>query len=1153
MKFEPRGEDKRIDVAESGEIEDFLSAIKSGPSILFLGQDYLRLESGSDPFLSEVTRKYGMNSYADQYSQILEGDAKKSPENALAWMQGLSDRLSVPTWLKTVAEFAWSGIYSSAIDAIWPKAFRSDWRELYHIFDEDNNPYDIRSRSKLHCTYLFGNVNRSMEEEKAPLTQKEFFSRKQVAITLARRLPEILTPLGVLVIEGYAGERDWFKPTDLSPIIDKLNPKQTHIFSVTQALANDPIVHELVQDGKIILHEDKLALYLLKGNESGLIKLGPNLETEELGRRIRISDDFLTVPIEIWNRVVSSVIILDDAITITPPYQSQDKNYLEFRNFLAESGMRPMWSGFGRGFAFCREFEEEITKLVKNALNSNQLKQEPIILHGQTGTGKTVALSSLAYKIRRESKFPVLFIDRKPQLPSSSDIDSFCKWAEDSGAQATLIIWDGTFDSSTIGQYYDLLRYLIGRGRKVVLVGSCYRLESSQFKGKNFVEAPAQFTADETSKFFEYLKGIDPSIQKFLTELDLRMDHSYLVALYRLLPPTRSNIRSGINKEVINAQKTIEQLIRSYAPAIDNTLGIALVKAGVVKEEEVISGFVQNLDETAKSIEELIGLVMIPGRFGVKVPIELITRATRKKEFIYVSKILEQIDLVRVSEDEVGNIWVYPRHPLEAKLITQLRYGGAHGEINYILKLLSCVRGNDEQPVIGDIQFAVDLLISIGPNGQEKRYFLPYFLGLADTLKMLRKEKGVKNPRLMLQEATLLREYVIKKSQLNQIPANALEIFDEGESTLRDALKLLDESRKNTKMRSILLVELATTLGSKGFHLIEYLRRPEEATPLLQEAQKTILRARELDPNSYYPIDVMAWTTFEIVDKKLLDPVALSDAKAELLSIFEMTETEDFGFKQQERFLLRRMKVETLLDRADLSEEAFDTLVKMGSAAGYYFRAYDTVKDVPKNQELPNQSRKLCETAASYLEKNRGAIDKDYRCMYLLLHTWWKSKTGKPLFYHERQVVPFDDEDWRYVLGIVSDILSIEGFRSNPSLKYLLAISLFHLERYDDSLATFRELERESDYVTGRRRIVRSYLSSNKENSPNVFSGTVAWISANGARGEIYVDEIRRNIKFIPRDFNMPEVREKETFNRFYIAFNFLGPVVDPVSYYRPR
>ena len=33
--------------------------LKRGPAILFLGQDYLRLETGTDSFLAEALRKYG--------------------------------------------------------------------------------------------------------------------------------------------------------------------------------------------------------------------------------------------------------------------------------------------------------------------------------------------------------------------------------------------------------------------------------------------------------------------------------------------------------------------------------------------------------------------------------------------------------------------------------------------------------------------------------------------------------------------------------------------------------------------------------------------------------------------------------------------------------------------------------------------------------------------------------------------------------------------------------------------------------------------------------------------------------------------------------------------------------------------------------------
>ena len=41
------------------DVTEFCKSLEKGPAFLFLGQDYLRLESDKDPFRSEVLRKYG--------------------------------------------------------------------------------------------------------------------------------------------------------------------------------------------------------------------------------------------------------------------------------------------------------------------------------------------------------------------------------------------------------------------------------------------------------------------------------------------------------------------------------------------------------------------------------------------------------------------------------------------------------------------------------------------------------------------------------------------------------------------------------------------------------------------------------------------------------------------------------------------------------------------------------------------------------------------------------------------------------------------------------------------------------------------------------------------------------------------------------------
>ena len=185
-------------------IKKLYDSFNKGPAFLFLGQDYLKLEMGEDPFLSEIIRKYGeKRDETPSYHDILSGEAQNSPSDSLAWMQGRCERFKPAKWLKVVSNYSWNGVYTSAIDLIWPDVFRSDWREIQPIFDEKYNPSDPRNRHNLHCTFLYGRVDREDESERVPLNQREWHKRKQIAIALARRLPELVTPIG----EGGAAIR----------------------------------------------------------------------------------------------------------------------------------------------------------------------------------------------------------------------------------------------------------------------------------------------------------------------------------------------------------------------------------------------------------------------------------------------------------------------------------------------------------------------------------------------------------------------------------------------------------------------------------------------------------------------------------------------------------------------------------------------------------------------------------------------------------------------------------------------------------------------------------------------------------------------------------------------------------------------------------
>jgi hypothetical protein len=956
--------------------------------------------------------------------------------------------------------------------------------------------------------------------------------------------------MGTLAIEGYAGEEDWLSYDDLLPIVDGLNPGQTHVFSCSKSVIEHPDVKKLARKGKLILHSERLATALLKGRELGLLQLGQRPEEESAGRRIEIAGQPAAVPRDLWLQVSKSALILDDTVLTEPRPLSQDANYREFRNFLSGSEGRPQWQAYARGFAFSRDFEKDLRRTVNQKLGEKQLQDEPIILHGQTGTGKTVALSALAYSVRAERQFPVIFIERKTQRPVPSDIDLFCQWAEDSGAGASLVIWDGMVERR---EYSDLLGYLSSRGRKVVLVGTCYRIDDTEAKGPRFVFAPAELSESELGGFGTFLEKFHPSLREVLTGAKPAHDGTFLVALYRLLPSTRSLIRAGVTREVGHAEQQIARIVAEIPQAVreKGALAEALYQAGIIGPNAFTTSHSKEyVGERLANVEDLTGLVMVPGRFGLRVPLELLIRALGKNGFADFHDLFKAVDIFRWGEDAVGNIEVGARNRLEAELVIQSRMGGTKTEVAVAQKLLLEVRDVDGGfSEAREITFAVELVRAMGPQGRDSIFFKPYFKDIAGTLRLLREERGILNPRLMLQEANSLREWAIDQSGRGLSDAAIDQAFNEAEAVLRRAAAQLTDDRKNRPLQNFLLVELAATLAAESRHNKE---RPKESLRFFEEARRALLEARVQFPLDYHPIDVLYWATRDMLDSDVLDEAGKSEAAADLLHTLQSVEPEDFDAEQRDRFLARRLEFGQRYDLNEMADEAFGALSSKGSCTGYYLRALYM-------SGLPETSRNLnagdpvpLRRALRYLEENYGSISRDPRCLDLILDLWWMTNTKSRFFERERQVLPLAEDQWRRCYDIVIALEGIGESQRSALLSFLRGLALFHLGDFGQAIEVFREVERESDRIRGRRRIVRSYLASAPDGQPQKFHGNVAWVSPQSTKGEVYVEAIRRKVVFFPRDFGKPEITPGDTLGEFHIGFNFLGPVADPPSHYVP-
>ncbi|MYU48321.1 hypothetical protein GTV15_19270 [Streptomyces sp. SID7803] len=141
----------------------------------------------------------------------------------------------------------------------------------------------------------------------------------------------------------------------------------------------------------------------------------------------------------------------------------------------------------------------------------------------------------MAYVLASRRRYPVIHLGQSVGTSALPALDAFCQWAEREGADSTVVIWDAMRD---MDWYADVARRFSGRGRRVVLVGSSYRIDVAKIpskRRKDYIEAPAVLMADEPRQIAEFLTKLDESLAQII-ERKLNREASFLAFLYRLLP-----------------------------------------------------------------------------------------------------------------------------------------------------------------------------------------------------------------------------------------------------------------------------------------------------------------------------------------------------------------------------------------------------------------------------------------------------------------------------------------------------------------------------------------------------------------------------------------------------------------------------------------
>ncbi|MFP3591944.1 hypothetical protein [Chryseobacterium sp. SIMBA_038] len=1115
--------------------DEIIKKLEVGPAVLMLGQKYLSLETGVDPFLKMISKKYNNQDFTESYSSILEWNISEDTSTVLSWMYRLSKSIPTPEWITSIAKIPWSSVYTSAFDTIPTRAFEADWRTVQPIYDEKYRVSDPRDKTSLHITYLFGGVDDHDINKRPPLKKSEYLRRKPIVNGLLNRLPTIISPKGVLIIDGY-DLHDELPFEDLASILYNLGPQQALLCSCGDLLENE-IVQDLVASGKLLTYPGKFSELLNEWVSTGTIGIYKPTEEYYLGRWLTLSEKRINIPQEVYNAISKTATIIDDE-TFNQEIDIDD-NVEDFRKFLSNSNAIPAWFGYPKNYAFKRTAYKTLKQKVLERKKDSDLKDIPIIFHGQSSSGKTTSLGLLAYELRTENYYPVLYIEKRYQKIDETEIDKFCIWLEQNGAKQTIIIWDGMQDRLF---YEGLLKKLNTRGRNIVLVGSSY--STTEIVGnKNavgLVELPIALSAVEKTEFQKFLRNFDPIISNIISGIN---ETNFLAMMYRYIPEAKGKIFRGLAGEYEFFTKILET--KTLATEQQTTqLYDAMQAAGFQIEPELLdlNHSTEIGQEMLTLADQLIFSVMVPGKFGLNVPFELLLQIIGFDTF-YSSlfKVLNEVDIIKWYDVGPGELLLGPRTALEATILS--RYlGKIDVEVSIIKLLLRNIRlsyGQFGEPNY-QIQFAIDLLDKIGPNSDNSPY-RSYFFEIAEELKELRETGYAYHPRLILKEAFFLRELVKKMGDETFEGFNQQQLLDRAGYIVTGALEELNSfSEKSIHM--FLTVELGSIYGTKAFQFAK------NGNPIL--AKQAYFELRNLlsigfasNPENYGALDVIAWSTMDLLDLEVFDEEEKLEVQSDLAYLFERAEVEAVSERNQKRFDDLRLRFNDLIKNEKVAESVFEKLKADGHASGFYMRAKSIIglyKPEDPNFTLKNQ------LVYAYLEENFNFIKNDSKCLFLLFKSWWFVKTQATFFTREKQTVAFSEDNWRYCLHILEKLEGAETNFSTTTL-YIKAIAQFHLGLYIDAKESFTILETETSYsFYGGRRIKKFYLASNSDGTPKRYSGRVrANVSAamNDKRGTMHIPDINMDIPFLLYDFRQSSYQRGDRISSLYIAFNFRGPV----------
>ncbi len=1078
-----------------------------------------------------------------------------------------------------VLNYAWNAVVTTNCEMKLAASLRTDRRSVRDIVSIKEMQANLMERKKLHVIRLFG--------ENYPQDNIDDLAAEDItdqAVLMLSRVAEIIRRNGIILIEDF--EETCFTHKELRKSLKELysNQHQVYIFNCKK---RDVYINALENQGIAVIIEDSLNTFFetffqddnlidfqaVDKSVQIYIESDENMKPAILERRDLLeTDSFATLlNVELMNEVKIP--------------QNMYKDY--FYMFLKNSVREPQWYGYNYGFNIHRSYEEDLYKKVKRGLeNVGKADNKPLLVVGQTGTGKSISLAAIAHKIFNEKKFPVVYINdpdvnfystveykqkelKRRGAPSFNALDALLEKLENLGAKATLLVWDTSSYSTGREKSYRLYQALLARGRKVFLLSTAYELSNADSEisieddyveesvmDKKFIECQATVNiSTEVEQLRDILvkkchmpeKNVSSIIDYYVKNCT-----NYLSMFYQAFDILRGDLSKGVYKEAsANLQDLDKVLEKGYRIpiSVNNVFAQALkkIESDLVKArilDEPVNGSEDSRVKIEIAKDDFIKCIAVCSQFKLKVPYDFALRILGSYNERII-KTLTQSTFFVISQDYHENYEISLRTPLEASMYISAKNMTANDEIDCIVKMLELMNPSSGYGQQQEVRLCEKIVRIFGPNNVENRNkYKCGYVEIIDALKKLREERDIWEPILISQEITYLREYYGRDESLD---------LQERIQTLEEAVRIADKALEKIQYCGISMgIRNTIIVESANSKLLLCQLKETNDILLFKELRRDlrdVIRYDSLDYHAY--VTLMKGSIIEYQNES--DTIRRLELLESMCSVADEIVFENPDVANSEYFQRKVTQIYSLLDDNTIVNAYVDELVSNGSSAGLYVLTRKMLldKDVDLKNAIKNDSQeKACHDVYDIFhdERYKAVLGESEPCQYMLLNVVWLMNNKEPIYLDgECWITKMKEGVWRELLDICNNY--IIRFCNNTedihqlakNIRYIKALCLAQLGQYSDSLSVLKSIEEDS--ALGIKRVFTKHMICDENGIPKKFIGRLGKYDQVSRSGVVFIEEFGKTpIYYHGPHMKTADLVEGTVFDDIEIGYSNISP-----------